>query len=310
MTNRPLVSVVIPCYQAEKYVRETIESVAAQTYNRLEVFAVDDGSSDKTLSVLNDYPRLVKVLHHPGSINRGVSLSRKLGIDHAGGKYTAFLDADDYFEPDKIEKQVICLEANPNAVLCHTAINIIGEQLNAGDLKWFNFKDEIYEYDPKIEPHYLKANWICNSSVMIKTEIMRKIPFVGNQLFQFEDWLSWSLAAEYGSFIFLPSVTTNYRSHPQSSTSQIYKNKLKLHYSHVEFYLCLANLSKSVETKLKCMTYLLEKVEDAYCEYRYKNPFNSENEVRREFREMLASSVCEKKVRLPELISRAFSLLK
>jgi glycosyltransferase involved in cell wall biosynthesis len=302
--------VLIPCYQAEKYVGEAIDSAVTQSYENVEVIAINDGSTDQTISILNEYAGLITILQHPGGVNRGVSLSRKLGIDHAGGKYIAFLDADDYFEPEKIEKQVGYLESNPNVVLCHTAINVIGDQLNDGDLKWFNFRDEIYEYELKVAPHYLRANWICNSSVMIRAEVMRKIPFAGNQLFQFEDWLAWNLAAEYGSFVFLPSITANYRFHPLSATNSIFNNKLKSLYSYFEFYLSLASQSRSVETKTKCMALLLEKIEDAYCEYGRQNPSKGDNENRDEFRKALAKCVWEKNIRISTLVSKTLSMLK
>lgn len=309
MMNPPLVSIIIPCYQAEKYVREAIESVAAQTYDSLEVFAIDDGSTDETYSVLNDYPGLVTVLQHPGRINRGVSLSRKLGIDHAKGKYIAFLDADDSYETQKIEKQVNCLELNTHAVLCHTAINIIGEHLNDKDLCWFNFKEKSYEYDLNNESYYLKANRICNSSVMIRAEIMRKIPFAGNQLFQFEDWLAWNLASEYGQFIFLPSPYTNYRFHSQSATNSISNNKLKLLYSYFEFYLTLASRSESVETRTECINHFLGKIEDAYCEYGRLSSSSGDQRLRSEFRQALASCSRKNKNRISSFLFKAISAL-
>lgn len=108
MTAQPRVSVVIPAYNAEAFVRQTIESVLAQTYANLEVIVVDDGSSDSTRRIAEaiDDPRL-KVLSGP---NRGVSHARNWGVREARGDLIAFLDADDYWFHPKLKIQVSRLD--------------------------------------------------------------------------------------------------------------------------------------------------------------------------------------------------------
>jgi glycosyltransferase involved in cell wall biosynthesis len=262
MEKGHLVNVIIPCYQAEKFVSEAIESVLSQTYSNVEIIAIDDGSTDKTLPILKEYEGLITILQHPGGVNRGVSFARKLGVDHAKGKYIAFLDADDYFEPTKIAAQVDALEKNHESVLCHTAINLICNQDNHFDYEGhFKISIENEVYDLKKTSSYLTSNRICNSSVVINSRVLKTIPYYGEQLFQFEDWIMWTLAAEYGKFLYISDKLTNYRFHKESSTSAVSESRAKNVYSHIEFYLTLLTKPVSRNVKYKCAYMILKKLE-------------------------------------------------
>jgi glycosyltransferase involved in cell wall biosynthesis len=104
------VSVVIPAYNAARYLAEAIESVLAQTYDPIEVIVVDDGSTDATAEVARRYPaRLIEGSHG------GRSVARNRGIDAAAGAFVAFCDADDVCVPNRIEAQVAYLDAHPEA---------------------------------------------------------------------------------------------------------------------------------------------------------------------------------------------------
>lgn len=263
-----LISIIMPAYNVSAFIEDSIDSVLNQTYTNWELIVVDDGSTDQTLSILKKYSGLVTVLQHPCGVNRGVSLSRKLGIDHAKGKYIAFLDADDFFEPDKIEIQVELLEGNPKVVLCHTAINqISGIETSFNCQSWFNFENKVVVYDYKKTQNYLMFNPICNSSVTIRSDIIKNIPFSGKQIYQFEDWLTWTLAAEFGDFLFTPRQLLNYRIHSESATSEVLENTLKKLYSFVEFYITLISRTSLTETRKKCLSLLIEKIDEIHVEY-------------------------------------------
>ncbi|RKX30893.1 MAG: hypothetical protein DRP22_04525 [Verrucomicrobia bacterium] len=102
MTNE-LVSVVIPCFQAAEYVGEAIESALAQTHPSVEVIVVDDGSSDGTVEVVQQFGKRVKLLQEP---HRGAAAARNRGWRTARGEYVQFLDADDLLHPEKIARQL------------------------------------------------------------------------------------------------------------------------------------------------------------------------------------------------------------
>lgn len=121
MSNELLVSVIIIFLDEEKFIREAIESVFAQTYDNWELLLVDDGSRDASTQIARrsaeQNPGKVRYLEHEGHQNRGMSASRNLGIRHAKGDYIAFLDADDVWLPHKLEQQVAILSSQPEAAM-------------------------------------------------------------------------------------------------------------------------------------------------------------------------------------------------
>ncbi|MGB7445401.1 MAG: glycosyltransferase [Coleofasciculaceae cyanobacterium] len=102
-----LVSVIIPCYNAQEWIAEAIDSCLRQTYPRVEIIVIDDGSTDASLEIIKSYGE--KLIWETGS-NRGGNYARNKGLVLAKGEYIQYLDADDYLLPEKIEKQVTCLE--------------------------------------------------------------------------------------------------------------------------------------------------------------------------------------------------------
>ena len=105
----PTVSVIIPAYNAEPFLVQTLQSVSNQTLDDIEIIVVDDGSTDRTWDIINSYAdsRLVKLR----KANGGVSSARNMGFEHVSGRYIQFLDADDVLHPRKLEAQVRRLEA-------------------------------------------------------------------------------------------------------------------------------------------------------------------------------------------------------
>lgn len=106
--NQQLVSVIIPLYNSEEYISETIESILNQTYKNVEVIVVDDGSTDNSFSVAKRYES--EVVHVYYQANQGAQVARNFGFSVSKGKYIQYLDSDDYLPPHKIEGQVNVLE--------------------------------------------------------------------------------------------------------------------------------------------------------------------------------------------------------
>jgi glycosyltransferase involved in cell wall biosynthesis len=119
MTGRPLVSVVIPAYNAETYIGSAVESVLAQTFRNFELIVVDDGSSDSTAARLEAYGDALRCLRQP---NSGVSRARNRGIEASRGRLVAFLDADDVWLPEKLDKQASLLGIRKDCRVCYTAV--------------------------------------------------------------------------------------------------------------------------------------------------------------------------------------------
>ncbi len=119
MQHGPLVSIITIFLDAEAFLGEAIESVLAQSFTSWELLLVDDGSRDGSTALARDYAgrcsSRVRYLEHEGHMNRGMSASRNLGLRHARGTYIAFLDADDVWMPNKLERQVHLLEEHRDA---------------------------------------------------------------------------------------------------------------------------------------------------------------------------------------------------
>jgi glycosyltransferase involved in cell wall biosynthesis len=117
------VSVIIPFFNAERFLEEAIESVFGQTYAEWELVLADDGSTDGSPAIAQRYaqryPGRVRYVAHPGHRNRRISATRNLGLDHAEGAYVAFLDADDVWLPHKLAEQVALLESHPEAAMVY-----------------------------------------------------------------------------------------------------------------------------------------------------------------------------------------------
>src|SRR3546814_649945 len=138
MPQASLVSIVMPFLDAERFIGEAIASVFAQTHPHWELILVDDGSTDGGTAIARDlaarHPGKLRYLDHPGHRNRGTSASRNLGIAHARGDCIAFLDADDVYLPDRLERHVALLDAAPEA-----------DMVQSDTLRWYSWSDPALE---------------------------------------------------------------------------------------------------------------------------------------------------------------------
>lgn len=111
--EQDLISIVVPVYRAEQYIEQTMDCVRAQTYGRWELLLVEDCGTDHSRQVIEEYiqrtgDRRIRLLTHPQ--NLGAARARNLGVNEAKGRYLAFLDADDLWKPDKLEKELAFLK--------------------------------------------------------------------------------------------------------------------------------------------------------------------------------------------------------
>lgn len=126
MNSEPLVSVVLPCYEAERFLAEALDSLLGQTYGELEILAIDDGSSDGTLGILEEFAardERVRVLRNPE--NQGVIRTLNRGVAEARGEIIARMDADDVAAPARIERQVEVLAGRPEIDLVGTGVEVV-----------------------------------------------------------------------------------------------------------------------------------------------------------------------------------------
>lgn len=129
LQTQPLVSVIVPFYNGKRFIGEAIDSVLNQTYQSLEIIIVDDGSTDDPESAVGPFlsdPRIKLIKHGQ---NKGISAARNTGIKASGGEFIAFLDQDDMWLPEKLERQVIIFENSPSDVgLVFSNVNTIDDR--------------------------------------------------------------------------------------------------------------------------------------------------------------------------------------
>lgn len=167
------VSAIVPAYKVEKYIGVAIESVLAQNYKNLEVIVVDDGSPDRSGEICQQFtdPR-VKVIRQE---NRGLAGARNTGIRHAQGEYLAFLDGDDLWLPQKLEKHIEHLESSPDVGISFSRSAFIDE---AGNSLGTYLMPKLEDITP---PDLLLDNPVGNgSSAVIRREVFESIKFQEN----------------------------------------------------------------------------------------------------------------------------------
>lgn len=183
MKNTPLVSIIIPIHNQVDFLKKAIESVLNQIYQNFEVIIVNDGSTDQTREMVFSFKdeRVIYLWQE----NKGAALARNTGIEKAKGKYIAFLDADDLWLPEKLQKQVEFMEKNPEIGLLGTACVQVNE-------KGEKIKEKIFPTENKIlQKDLIKYNPFIQSSVMVKKEVFDKAQGYDEEFLESEDYDLW-----------------------------------------------------------------------------------------------------------------------
>lgn len=219
----PLVSVLIPCYNAEKYVEKAIRSILDQTYKNIEVIAINDCSSDSTLDILQtlsvEDSRIIVVNNEE---NLKIVKTLNKGIDFCQGDYIARMDSDDIALPDRIKKQVNFLEKNTSCDLLGTLFNTFRDKnptsfsLHTNPLK-----------DEELRAYMLFKSGICHPSVMIRKRVFTELGLRFEQEYlHVEDYAFWSKAIYQTHLANLGEPLLLYRVHENQISTK--NNKLQL----------------------------------------------------------------------------------
>ena len=215
------VSTIIPTYNCESYIKETLESVLSQTYKDIELIVVDDGSTDRTREIIESFkPRLKYILQDK---NTGPSAARNKGIEQAKGKYIAFLDHDDVWMPNKIEEQIKLLESNKKdvALVYSDGYNVTpsGSQVSA-------LFDITKPHRGFVFEELLSDNFIPTSSVVVKKEILREVGRFNERFLISQDFDLYLRIAECHKIDFVDLPLFKHRIYPDSASSK--KRKILL----------------------------------------------------------------------------------
>lgn len=228
--NTPLVSVVIPAYNASWCVGKAIDSVLAQHFRDVEIIVVNDGSTDATGRVLADYGGRIRVIEQT---NRGMSVARNAAIRAARGRYVAFLDADDWWLPEKLGRQVELMEARPELGFTSTAAQVEnpqGELLNV-----WHCRQTGTEMLATLFAENAAIAGGC-SAVVVRRTLLDRTGMFDETLRGFEDPDLWMRLAAASSYACIPeplvvilrrehSVSRNLEAMRESAVRSIHKNR-------------------------------------------------------------------------------------
>jgi glycosyltransferase involved in cell wall biosynthesis len=177
-----LVSILIPTYNTEKFIRSTIESVQNQTYTNWEMILVDDASTDNTIVIIEEFAQndsRIKLFKLPE--NRGNGFARNAALEKATGKYIAYLDADDLWFPEKLEKQIQFLKAN-NSHFTFSFYDSIDEDGN-------DLNRRVESPNPLTYKQLFFCNYVGNLTAIYDADYFGKIILESTQKRQ--DWRIW-----------------------------------------------------------------------------------------------------------------------
>src|SRR5581483_12073151 len=235
MAHKPTVSVIIPFFNAERFLAEAISSVFEQTFVDWELLLVDDGSTDQSAQLARQCADgnsdRVRYLEHAGHMNRGPSAARNLALDHAQGEYLAFLDADDVWMPHKLEQQVGILRDDPDCGLVYgAALNWFGWTGMDADRQKDYVEDVRVPTDQAYLPPFLAVPYLrrsvpvpCPSDMLMPRAALARIgrfeeSFTG--IYQVYEDQAFTIRVSLHCKIFVSSECwIKYRRHEQSSNA-------------------------------------------------------------------------------------------
>lgn len=226
------ITIIIASYNYERYLGAAIQSALNQSFTNFELIIVDDGSKDASVELAQSFaqkdPR-VRVLMHSDEKNHGLPATLQLGLNNAQGEYIAFLESDDLWRPDCLEKRLAALVKNTAGVVFNGVEPL---PMPGADTAWFD------SYVPRImKEHTLRRSTSGNvfpltrgflvenkiptfSCAMVRTELLRNCDFT-SPVPRWMDWWLWSQIARQTQFCFIPALLTRWRLHAKSFNHKI-----------------------------------------------------------------------------------------
>src|SRR5687768_2433038 len=253
MSHNPIVSVVIIFLNAADFLQEAVESVLSQTYEHWELLLVDDGSNDESSEMARDFssrdPARIRCLEHAGHQNLGMSASRNLGIRNATGVYIAFLDADDYWLPDRLKTHVGILDLHPTVGMLYGTAKYWYSWTGRLEDRERDFVPELRaRRDILFEPPLIlrllldgKAEVPCTCSILVRREVVQKIGgFEESFRGMYEDQVFYAKVCLLATVMATGDCLAWYRQHPKSNLSTAISSG-QTHVLHYNFLKWLEN---------------------------------------------------------------------
>lgn len=250
MIENPLVSILIPAFNAEKFLESCMDSALNQTYRNLEIIVCDDYSTDNTSRILKLYAKNDKrVIVVKNEVNLGYLRTFNKLLDLSKGEFISFLDSDDCIADDKIEKQVKKFSSDDN-------LGLVGTNIFFTNPKGGHYKKSNYPLDHENIVEYINKNkqvCLCGSSVMITRTVYQKVGgyrgfFDGCPGEDF-DWIL--RISENFRVVNIPDICYNYRFHPNSLTRKVHFSIKARHIEEIIFFLANQRKENGVDDLMK-----------------------------------------------------------
>lgn len=207
---QPKVTVLMPVYNCELYIKEAIDSILNQTYTNFELLIIDDASTDKTVELIKKCLDVrINLIQKP--VNKGLTDSLNHGLKIAKGKYIARMDGDDISLPERFAKQILFLEENQEVILCGSWFSIIGSDRIV----------KVPEHHNEIKLAFLKGNCIAHPSVMMRKQSLDAFQVIYDVYKEpAEDYDLWVRLMLKGKLHNLQEVLLDYRTHGEQVTKR------------------------------------------------------------------------------------------
>lgn len=224
----PLISIIVPIYNSDSFLDQTINSIISQTYTQWELILVNNGSSDRSKFLMDSYEKKdqrIKCIHFEKN-SGGPAFPRNEGMKISKGEYVAFLDADDFWEKEKLEKQISLIDSNTKLIISSEAYKVDEFNKNVGEFnrsylfkrlkKFFDFKNIFLIYNP----------------IILSTSLVKNSPdlkFQENENLQsIEDWAFWiDLVSTGYELKIIDTPLCSYRVHKDSLSNKNNENQYK-----------------------------------------------------------------------------------
>lgn len=250
----PLISVILPVFNCEKYIQECIDSILKQTYQNFEVLIFNDGSTDKTKSILSEYKDHRLKIYHKAS-NEGYVFLLNEGISLAKGKYICRMDGDDVCEINRFSEQVKFMETYPEVGVSGSFVKVFGNKLS---YVWkLPVSDQSLKASLPFRIPFIHPSVIIRKSLLIENNIKYK-----NEFLPAEDYELWNNLASKTRFANIPLPLIKYRQHQYQISKeksliqkinsdlvrQIYFKKLFINEDDFKFYQTIVNENFELES--------------------------------------------------------------
>ncbi len=254
--NNPKVSVILTSYNKEAYIGKAIESVLGQSFNDFELIIADDGSSDNSLALINKYAEKderIRVYYFEK--NKGIPSAHNMAISMSNGKYIAMIDCDDFWEKNKLEKQVGFLEDNPEYGACFSWIKVVDEKENEVSSEECEYRDVMWNSENHTQGEWLRLFFtegckLGNPSMLVRSSVISEIGGYTYGLKQLQDYDLFIRILKKCNVYIINEKLVNYRWLLGAEKNTSYDNIENTNRTNVEYYLICKSFFDNMDMKV------------------------------------------------------------